>query len=231
MLFAIAASVHSQPVPHPNVQKILHEKGITYEEWLLYEGIKFRRRDYVAAALEKGADPNTARNWHSNQPPLFVAVAGGRDPEIVRLLIQKGANVNARWTPETTDYDRPDLTPMQRFVFRQALKESNSEYFPLYEAVLWSKSVAVVEMLLDAGADVNARTGNLGFTALFPTHDIEVAEALVRRGADVNARNARGETVLKHARRWFALNREPDHWMRPKVEAYCNWLVAQGAKE
>jgi len=55
----------------------------------------------------------------------------------------------------------------------------------------------VVELLLDAKADLNARDKN-GATPLFGawTYGEDVAPALIARGADVNARNGRQETPL-----------------------------------
>jgi ankyrin repeat protein len=212
------------------MQKTLDEKGVTYEDWLLYEGLRLKKLEYVSIAIDKGANVNTARDWLSNQPPLFMAVSIHRqDPQIVRLLLQKGATMETRWTPEL-NLDRPDISPIQRFMAQAAAKEQNRDYFPLYHAALHSRSADVVKVLLESGADVNAKTGNLGMTALFATYEIDIARLLLQHGADINARNVRGETVLKHAKGFYALN-DPNHWMRRQVDEYCNWLIANGAKE
>jgi len=55
----------------------------------------------------------------------------------------------------------------------------------------------VVEILLQAGADVNARDQRL-FTPLVFAHGLAV-ERLIRAGADVNARDDEGRTVLMRA--------------------------------
>jgi hypothetical protein len=227
-LFPVA--LQAQPKPNPYMQKTLEDKGVTYEDWLLYEGLRLKNLEYVATAIDRGADVNNARDWLSDQPPLFMAVSIlKQDPQIVRLLLQKGAKMATRWTPKL-DLDRPDVSPMQRFMAREASKEQNRDYFPLYHATLHSRSAAVVEVLLEFGADVNAKTGNLGMTALFATYEIEIAQLLLKHGADINARDVRGETLLKHAKGFYALNGR-EHWMRPQVDAYCNWLIAHGAKE
>ena len=56
-------------------------------------------------------------------------------------------------------------------------------------------SVKVVEMLIDAGADLNARDED-GKTPIFEANDAPVVAALVRRGADPNARDSGGQTAL-----------------------------------
>ena len=52
----------------------------------------------------------------------------------------------------------------------------------------------IVEMLIDAGADVNSR-GDDGSTYLMNCSD-EMEEILLKAGADVNAKNNAGETVV-----------------------------------
>ncbi len=60
-----------------------------------------------------------------------------------------------------------------------------------------------VEMLLDTGADVNARSSSIG-TALMAASangDLKIVRALLNAGADVNAKTNRGEMALKFAKK------------------------------
>ena len=63
-------------------------------------------------------------------------------------------------------------------------------------------SVNVIQRIIDAGADVNARTGN-GKTALIvavsSNEDPAVVEALIKAGADIEIKSNDGGTALMFA--------------------------------
>ena len=63
----------------------------------------FKRREVVALLLRRGADPNAVARHPFQVAPIHSAVADGTDVEIVRQLVEAGADVNVRqrhgWTP------------------------------------------------------------------------------------------------------------------------------------
>lgn len=71
---------------------------------------------------------------------------------------------------------------------------------PLHCAA-WKGHAQIVELLLDAGADINAHNDN-GHWGTTPLHAAahgnqrKVAEILIQHGADLNAKNPRGLTPL-----------------------------------
>jgi hypothetical protein len=120
------------------------------------------------AALLAGASPN-ARSGRRCEPVLFSAVFGG-DAQIVKLLLDKGADVMAR--------DEFSSTPLHLAAGRG----------------LWP----IVEILIRKGAELEARDG-LGHTPLDQAASsgrLEAARVLLENGAAVDARDTRGETAL-----------------------------------
>lgn len=100
--------------------------------------------------------------------PLFMAASHNPDPEIVRLLLQAEADVNATVQPQWWGSDDDDMTPLMG----AARDNPNPE---------------VIQTLIDSGADLNARDVN-GETAL--THAVRrddghvVYRILVDAGAE-----------------------------------------------
>ena len=130
--------------------------------------------DQVRDLISKGADVNgkDLNGW----TPLMLAVYKFPSPKIIELLLEKGADVNAR-------HDATGFTPL-------ALAARNNP------------TTAFAELLIDQGADVNARTSS-GWTTLmvclrfndFP----EMVTLLIQSGADVNAKDKTGRTTLSFA--------------------------------
>jgi hypothetical protein len=209
------ASAEPLPKPSPLAQKDLEAKGISYDEWLMFHGIRDGNIDYVTAALKAGVHPEKARNPIGTLSALTTAVSSPKaSPKMVSLLVEHGADVNRRWTPKLASGEAP-----------------GSNYFPLYQAARLGNP-EVVEALLQKGADVHARVSH-GGTAMHATFDVEIGKVLQRYGADLNARNRKGQTPLGNAKRVLTQYQkgDPRNPSRAKVEAFGAWLASQGARE
>ncbi len=150
--------VHAQPKPNAQVQKILEDKEISYVDWLLFDGIYTGNVEQVLRAPRSSTNPNTARNFQADHPPLFAALVATSNAAIVSLLIQKGADVNARYiaTPST---NMSQLSAAERLILAVRANEQRRYYSPLYYAVAFGNNIKVVEMLLEAGATADSRGG------------------------------------------------------------------------
>jgi hypothetical protein len=90
---------------------------------------------------------------------------------------------------------------------------------PLIIAARNGRSIAV-ELLINQGADVNARDKSNGATALIVAAregHLQIVDLLVKKGADVNASDSSGNTALSEA-------------LRHQRTEVANLLKAQGAK-
>lgn len=127
----------------------------------------------IKAALASGADPN-ARFFFGSFTALMSAARDNADPEVISVLVEAGAYVDARTPDKET-----------------ALMFAAEKNVP-----------AVVAALLKAGADINARDGK-GMTALMRAaknnHHHGVIIALIQAGAELDARDNEGKTALMWA--------------------------------
>jgi hypothetical protein len=217
--------------PDEKTAAVLAKKGISYAEWLLYDGIRAKNGAHVLQALSAGADANLSRDFwpYPAQSPLMAALYSGGQPEIVEALIKAGANVNFRFTgTSSTNVEQLNTAQKAYLAAVDAAKDKRTkEFFPLYYAV--DTNPRTVALLLDAGADPNAIGGSAS-QAIFKTRDIEIARLLVAHGASVNAKNFEGETVLANAKRELR-SIWKGHYLYDKIERYCAWLESVGGHE
>ena len=92
---------------------------------------------------------------------------------------------------------------------------ARAEITPLHKAA-WAGDLAVVEKLIAAGADPNARGGEYGFTPLRVAADNNenpaLVKALIAGGADPNARDKAGLLPFDYARGNKALKGTDVYW-------------------
>lgn len=128
----------------------------------------------------KGADVNYRDD--SGDSVLMVAVNLHKPIEVIRLLLDKEADVNAQ---NKEDQNRKGNTAL------------------IYAAGFGS-NVSVLKLLLKQGANVNAQEDD-GYTALMyeaGMGSLEGVKLLVANGADISIKNKKGETALQIALKW-----------------------------
>jgi hypothetical protein len=127
----------------------------------------------VEAAIDEGAHVYTI---------LYYAARHNPNPEVVKLLMASGADVNAKY------------------------KEDGE---PVLSLAAGNKNPEIVQMMVASGADVNARNDS-GHTVLMTAavnSNPDVAKALIAYGADVNASDSNGWTPLMYAMKY---NNKPE---------------------
>lgn len=157
--------------------------------------------------LEKGVSPDVRDS--DGVPALMWASEGGHI-EIVRLLLDRGADVNAKRTKdgttilmETAEEGHTDVVNL--LLDRGAkvnVKRTKDGITALMEAA--DKCHAdIVRLLLDNDAEVNAKTTDDGTTALMEAADegcVDTVKLLLDKGAKINAqRTTDGTTALMEA--------------------------------
>jgi len=133
--------------------------------------------DATEVARQLASDPKLATGWNDfGWSALHLAAFSG-SAETVRLLVERGAEVNAR------AHTRFKNTPLQ--------------------AALLTGQLATARLLLDRGADPLVRQAK-GFTPLHEAALIgrrDLVELLLAAGAEVDARSNDGRTAVSEALR------------------------------
>ena len=129
----------------------------------------------IRALLERGANVNSVyRDWGT---PLVVAVQGGASPEIIRMLLENGADPNI-----PSAYS---LSPLHI-----AARHGNDD-------------TEIARDLLEYGADVDARAVNGGtpMQMAAATNNIAHLQLFLDHGANMDAQSHDGATALYTAAR------------------------------
>ena len=181
-------------------------------EWKYLLGLnRAERLDLIETLFEHGADPNVvmtkepprygfslvagSAGRHSTGGTAFIIAAMGADIELMRLLVEKGANPHAVSKIGTT-------------AFMMAAGMAWMEYETLTGEDDYVEAAKYVASL---GVDIDAQNSS-GDTALHgvvqqgpqPTGFDKVVVALYGLGADINIKNKRGQTPLKITRGYGA---------------------------
>jgi len=187
----------------------------------------------VKLLLAHGADVN-ARSGNLQRTPLLVAASYPGTVEILQLLLDKGADIHAKDRGKTHALGRATLTAdvaVVRFLVEHGCDPNEPgyqggggrrfarhdpatfEYLMSHGAKIDSDALAygatwhdpkLIETWIGMGADVNARSGPYGRTALMTAASSEQAspatlQVLLEKGADPNAEDSEGERPLDWA--------------------------------
>ena len=123
--------------------------------------------------LQNGADAKTVDDC--GIPILTYAIVGSR-PDIVKLLIDAGADVNA---VDRSIYKLP-------LAYAVRVRGPDDRY-------------RIAKLLIDAGANVDAGNGETPLVSAILQKDVRLVELLISSGADVNLHNNEGESAYSYA--------------------------------
>ncbi len=148
---------------HPEIAQLFIERGLRLS---FAEACALGDRKRAMELLEKDSD--LVRSYSEDGYPAVGLAIFFRHPEIVRELIERGADVNAH-------------------------AKNPQRVAPVHSAAT-VQDYATMKLLLEHGADPNARQ-QMGYTALHTaaSHgDVEMAKLLMQHGADAHARTEDG---------------------------------------
>ena len=167
----------------------------------------------VVVLLDAGADPQTP--GFGGLTPLHQAVLSGQ-AEITRILLKRGARVDALdnlgRTPllilASGSIDNLDVVKILLQAGADPNAVQHGDQTSVLEYVARHGRVAEAELLVTAGARINARDSVFGMTPLHDALDCwdgaignhDMVRFLIAHGADVNARDLNGQTPMDYVR-------------------------------
>jgi len=180
------------------------DNGMSALHWAAYNN----RLDVAAYLIdEKGFDVNVLKAGErgSHSTPMHGAAAYGH-PEMVKYLIDKGADVNIAndfgYTPILGAASGGNVEGIQYLIDAGAdinTKLPNGE--SLIHMAARGGNVEVLKMLVDNGVDINQKTdfGRIPLINAIYSEQLEAIKYLVEHGANLNNRNNNGATVMHAA--------------------------------
>ena len=174
----------------------------------IHDAIMTGNIDEVQWQLDAGVDVNEESS--KGLTPLHYAASAGHN-DIVELLIERGANVNATDSGKgATPLDYAHWRDHEEVIETLNAHNAQREYEKggkgigqsslIHDAAL-DGDIDEVQRQLDAGVDPNLKSSKGAtplFYAVYGGH-LEIVELLITRGADVNAVYLNGNSVLDQA--------------------------------
>ncbi|AXR64039.1 ankyrin repeat domain-containing protein [Leptospira mayottensis] len=162
--------------------------------------------------------------------PLYFAIKN-ENVEIVRLLLEKGADANAKncdvfrrcnylFFNVIEHYSNlPPKNDRRSEIIRLLLEKGGVDVnatlaedgrSPLHYAVEKRHNIQIVKQLVEHGANVNGKDVYQQ-TPLYDASSKEIAQYLLQQGADPTVKNGSGETPLKYAKYLMNLGRKNNY--------------------
>jgi len=156
-------------------------------------------------------DPHLIHKRDTDGRTMLHAAAAADREDILKLLLEAGADINTGDYPDTAKFYTRLMTPLHRAVCSNS--KSCVEVLLAAGADLHAKNgigetplqiaagrgyTEIAELLLTYGANVD-ETDNEGRTALHKAHNRDTAELLIAGGANVNAKAKDGSAPLHRA--------------------------------
>jgi ankyrin repeat protein len=147
----------------------------------------------AALLLEHGADINAVANDYSGPFTPVVQAIRCRQAEMVRFLLEKGADLNVAGGPETAlhPFCRPAGLEMVELLIAHGADPNgvHRNQTPLHVAAR-DGAPEVAAFLVSRGADLEAKNSsdNTPLHQAVESRRAEIVELLIAKGADVNAR-------------------------------------------
>ena len=195
------------------VMQLLAAAGARSDSRQFGLAIRHSTPETVKFLLALGADPDAApppgvRRPGPPAPPPVIAATQRGDPAVLQLLIDAGANVNARdhngwsalrWAGQSSSRrQNQSMAAIIALLGRAGAQDkAGNNAAALFEAVL-QKDPVRVEEALRLGANPNARDDRGVPPLVYATRlgHPGIVQALIRAGADINANPEHGTTPL-----------------------------------
>jgi uncharacterized protein len=171
----------------------------------LIESAKNNNLEKVEELINRGADINFKDEF--NFTPLFWAVFFEKNIDVVRLLIEKNADLNVlnkEGTLLILAVKNGNTNTALLLIEKNANFniQDNDGCDALYWAIHFNEK-KVLRELIKSGANLNAQN-NFGGTALIKAawnNDAYIVHLLIENGADLNLQDKEGKTALDYAKK------------------------------
>jgi len=201
----------------PSAKQMIERVQQAKKKKALFEAVKKADVEKVKSLIAQGADIDARwrdvynenegenissrnRKWRNESTPLCHAVNVGTI-EVVKLLVEAGADVNAEgWPPLCRAVDENNTAIAEYLIDHGANVNVYpvEGWGPLQETVHISNSIEMVKLLIARGADINSKVYPVLNSAINQERK-DLCEFLIERGADVNAKDKWGHTPLHYA--------------------------------
>lgn len=193
-------------------------------DYCIGRALDYEHPEAIGLFLKAGADPNHRVRWKGMRTQAHKAVVAGRSARVVEMLLDHGADPNARDAfgssmyrsavrlgqhetaallaargADMSDVTEDDVATGDLMAGRAPARRPRWIDPHLLAEAASRDNVRAIRLLIEAGADVNALAGA---NVMGPLHwacwrgNFEAAEALIAHGADLAAKNEYGGDAL-----------------------------------